>query len=315
MTGTFWEKSPSASLSRVEMLGGLCCLHLLARGVAKFFDLGQWAAILSCNNKRALELSSNHCRRIKPSANSADIRRSFRATKQGYIGGFKYVHIYGHMDQFLPWNQLMQQLNCVCDTLAKKVLSSAIISGYHDRPTQILPHEDVTLVIWGNKVTGDISTPLLFHASKELARNYLRTRTRDKWPNERFEEVDWEHLKLALKNKPDMYKVWRSKQTSGFCGTQVRVGKYSGEAFPDKRCPNCRRWEMAAHLMLCPDEDRTRLLIENVDELSKWLDTDSRTDPVLAYWIPKYILMRGDKPFSTLGYMSSNLKALAKSQD
>ncbi len=52
---------------------------------------------------------------------------------------------------------------------------SGIISGYHDRPTQILPHKDVTLVIWGNKVTGDICTPLRFHASKEVARNYLRT--------------------------------------------------------------------------------------------------------------------------------------------
>jgi hypothetical protein len=209
----------------------------------------------------------------------------------------------------------MQQLNCVCNTQAKKALSLAIISGYHDRPTQILPRKDIALVIWGNKVTGDISTPLCFHASKEVARNYLRTCTRDKWPNECFEEVDWEHLELALKNKPNMYKVWQSKQMSGFCGTRVRVGKYSGEAFPDERCPNCRRQEMAAHLMPCPDNDRTRLLIENVDKLSKWLDTDSRTDPELAYWIPKYILMRGDKPFSTLGYMSSKLKALAESQD
>jgi hypothetical protein len=40
MTGTFWEKNPSASLFRAEMLG-LCCLHLLARVVANFFDLGQ----------------------------------------------------------------------------------------------------------------------------------------------------------------------------------------------------------------------------------------------------------------------------------
>ncbi len=165
----------------------------------------------------------------------------------------------------------------------------AIISGYHDRPTQILPCEDVALVIWSNKATGNISTRLRFHASKELARNYLSTRTRGKWPNERFDEVDWEHLELALKNKADMYKVWRSKQTSGFCGTQVMVGMYSGEALPDKRCPNCRRRETVAHLS--PDDDRTRLLIENVDELSKWLDTDNRTDPELAYWIPKYILM------------------------
>jgi hypothetical protein len=221
------------------------------------------------------------------------------------------------MDQYLPWNKLnlMQQLNCVCNTLAKKALTNAIISGYHDRPTQLLPCKDVALVIWGTKVTGNISPLLRFHASKELARNYLQNCTRDKWPNERFDEVDWEHRKKALKNKANMYKIWRSKQTSGFCGAQAKVGMYSGESVPDERCPNCGRQETAAHLMLCPDNDRTRLLIENVDELSKWLDTDGRTDPELAYWIPKYILMQGDKPFSTMGYMSPKLKALAESQD
>ncbi len=169
MTGMFWEKSPSASSFRVGMLG-LCSLHLLARAVAEFFGTGQWEAVISCNNKRALELSSNHRRRIQPSAKCADIRRSFRATKQVFTGGFNYVHIYGHMDQFLSWSQIspMQQLNCVCDTLAKKAILTAIMSGYHNRPTQILPHQDVALVIWGNKATGNISTPLCYHASKKL---------------------------------------------------------------------------------------------------------------------------------------------------
>ncbi len=187
MTGTFWEKSPLASLFRAEMLV-LACLHLLARAVAQFFAISHWTAVISCNNKKALELSSHHCWQIRPSAKCADIRRSFRATKQTFIGGFKYVYIYGHMDQYLAWNNLslMQQLNCVCDTLAKRALMAAIISGYNDRPTQLLPREDVALVIWGNKVTGNISTPLRFHASKELARSYLRTRIRDKWTNERF---------------------------------------------------------------------------------------------------------------------------------
>jgi hypothetical protein len=165
------------------------------------------------------------------------------------------------MDQYLPWNKLnlMQHINCVCNTLAKKALTNAIISGYHDRPTQLLSCKDVALVIWGNKVTGDISPLLCFHASKELARNYLRNRTRDKWPNEHFDEVDWQHLKQALKYKANMYKILRSKQMSGFCGTRAKVGMYSGESVPDKRCPNCGRRETAAHLMLCPDNDRTRL--------------------------------------------------------
>jgi hypothetical protein len=66
------------------------------------------------------------------------------------------------MDQLLKGEQLTlpQQLNCVCDTLAKCLVTAAIHGGYHNRPTQLLPKEDVALVIWGNKITGDISPHL-----------------------------------------------------------------------------------------------------------------------------------------------------------
>jgi hypothetical protein len=173
----------------------------------------------------------------------------------------------------------------------------------------------VALVIWGNKVTGDISSPLRFHASKEVVQLHLRMRTKDKWSHDKFDAVDWEHLDLTLKNKPDMYKIWRSKQNLGFLGTRVQVGCYSGNACPDEQCPNCGRQETAMHIMLCPDEDCTKLLIENVDDLTEWMAQDNKTDPEILYWIPKYILMRGDKPLSEMGYMSPQFKALARSQD
>jgi len=130
------------------------------------------------------------------------------------------------MDKMLWWEQLSltQQLNCVCDTLAKRSITNTIASGYHDRSTQFLPREDVALVIWGNKITGDISPHLRFHASKAVARRYLASRPWNKWTTERFDAVDWEHLDMALKNKTDMYRIWRSKQHSGFCGTRVQVG-------------------------------------------------------------------------------------------
>jgi hypothetical protein len=67
--------------------------------------------------------------------------------------------------------------------------------------------------------------------------------------------------------------------------------------------------------MRYPDKDRTRLLIENADELEKWMETDGCTDPELIYWIPKYILMRNDKSFSHMGHMSAKMRALAESQD
>jgi hypothetical protein len=175
-----------------------------------------------------------------------------------------HVHVYGHMDQCLKREPLtlMQQLNCVCDTLAKKSITTAIIHRYHDRQSQLLPKEDVALVIWGTKITGNILPPLPFHASKEVARKYLATRKKDKWSNKGFNVVDCEHLGLALKNKGDLYKMWQSKQHLSFCGTRVQVGHYSGEPLPDKGYPNCGRRETAAHLMLCSDDNRTRLLVE-----------------------------------------------------
>jgi hypothetical protein len=100
-----------------------------------------------------------------------------------------------------------------------------------------------------------------------------------------------------------MYKIWRSKQNLGFCGTRVQVGLYSGTAWPDKRCPNCGHRETAAHLLIHPNEDRIQLLIKNTDELGKWLERDDITDSELSYWITKYMLMRGDKPFAEMGVM------------
>ena len=227
----------------------------------------------------------------------------------GFIGNFKYVHVYGHMDQYLEWEQLtlIQQLNCVCDNLAKWAITTATLPGYHSRQSQLIPKEDVVLIIWGNKVTGNISYPLRFHTSKEVVCQHLGMRRRDKWSNDKFNAVDWEHLDLALKNKTNLYKMWRSKQNLGFCGTRVQVGRFSGNASPDKRCPNCGCRETAIHLrieqlrklgkllkllpasyalswwMLCRDEDCMKLLTETVNKLVEWMTQDNRTNPEILY--------------------------------
>jgi hypothetical protein len=314
LVGSFWEKSPLASLYRAELLG-LCLLHLFALALSKFYKVSGWKATLGCDNLRALILSSKERRRIKPSAACSDIHRSFRSTKKNFTKCFKYQHVAGHMDKYLLWHQLslIQQLNCVCDTTAKAAVHSDLTTGYTSTPTQILPRQDISIVIWGNKITSNVSQPVQFHASKELARKLL-TDTK-KWPQEQFEEVDWEHLDLAMTSKSNMYKMWRSKQHTGFCGTRVQVGRYSDHECPDKKCPTCRHRETAEHIFTCPNEDRTRLLVEMTEDHSMWLNQEHLTDPKLAYWIPKYIMMRGNKPFASLGAMSPRMKALAINQD
>ncbi len=107
----------------------------------------------------------------------------------------------------------------------------------------------------------------------------------------------------------------QSKQHLGYCDMMVQVGRYFSELLLGKQSPNCGQRETAAHLMLCPDDNCTRLLVENVDELTTWMSQGNKSDTEILYWIPKYILMRGDKPLSMMGFMSPQFKALASSQD
>ncbi len=120
ITGSFWERSISATSYRAELLG-LCALHFLARAVAEFYELGGWTTTLCCNSKQALEKSSNNRSRIRPSVKCADIRHSLRTAKLLLRGSFHYVHVYRHMDRHLTWDQLTltQQLNCICNALEK----------------------------------------------------------------------------------------------------------------------------------------------------------------------------------------------------
>ncbi len=181
LVGSFWEKSSSASSYRAELLG-LCSLHLLAQALSEFYKVSGWDATLCCDNLRALQLSSQDRRRIKPSAACSDLHRSLHSMKNNFTGCFKYQHVVGHMDKYLLWHQLslVQQLNCLCDTTVKGTVQRAITTGYISTPTQMLPREDVAIVIWGNKITSDVSHPVRFHASKEVAQRILTdTKT---WP-------------------------------------------------------------------------------------------------------------------------------------
>ena len=132
------------------------------------------------------------------------------------------------MDKYLLWQQLslVQQLNCVCDTTTKGAVQRAITTGYIGTPTQLLPQEDVAIVIWGNKLTSNVSHPVRFHASKEIARDLLAD-TR-KWPRDRFDEVDWENLDLAMKSKNDMYKNGDPSSTRGFAAPGYRSANTPG---------------------------------------------------------------------------------------
>jgi hypothetical protein len=75
LVGSFWEKSPTASSYRAELLD-LCSLHLFALALSEFYKVSGWKATLGCDNLRTLIMSSNECQRIKPSTVCSDIHCS-----------------------------------------------------------------------------------------------------------------------------------------------------------------------------------------------------------------------------------------------
>ena len=178
---------------------------------------------------------------------------------------------------------------------------------------QLLPRQDAALIVGSVKVTGDIGEAIRFAKGIEEARDFLVGS--EKWSNEKFDEVDWRSLEKTLKKKNQGFKFWLAKQHSGFCGTKVQVGYYSGESEPDVKCPNCGEREDAAHLCCCPDEDRTRLLCEDADELESWMNKGEKTHYEIAYWVPRWIKCRGVRKLQEMGAMTGEMTMLAKSQD
>jgi hypothetical protein len=95
----------------------------------------------------------------------------------------------------------------------------------------------------------------------------------------------------------------------------VQVGYYLEQLNGDVGFPNCKAKETVAHMCVCLDEDRTRLLKENTNELEFWMTKYAKKDPEIGYWVPKYIKFRGARAFADMGMMSPQITALTKSQD
>ena len=75
------------------------------------------------------------------------------------------------------------------------------------------------------------------------------------------------------------------------------------------------RLKKTEHICAYPCEDRTLLFNENTEELGAWLFGNGRTEPQIAYWIPNFIIFRGNVTFSGTGDMSPEILVLQRSQD
>ncbi|MGB2419944.1 MAG: hypothetical protein ACPH9Z_07410, partial [Luminiphilus sp.] len=153
---------------------------------------------------------------------------------------FTYAWVESHQDRYKLWHQLTieQRLNCCCDTLAKRAVAEGMLGAQRDVSSQLLPRESVAVVINGVKQTSDVARDARFTLGMQEAERLYTTPPgpRDDrgrrsgrgglgWTKEAFRAVDWRRLDNCLSSKPQTYRQWLSKQSSGFCSTQHMVAR------------------------------------------------------------------------------------------
>ena len=315
---SFCEVSPRANSYRAELLG-LLSIHTFILALSKYFELLNKSTVnLRCDNKGALRTSSRTLVRIRPSSKCADILRCFRTVHNQLTDiHIHYAHVAAHMDDVLQWDDLTleQQLNVQCDLLAKRAVTTAahhFQEGHTFPITETLPLEQCAIYVNNHKLSSDISDPLRFECSKIQAKSFLCTRRG--WTALQFDQVDWKSLDTALSSKTMGFRIWLAKQHSNFCASRVQM--FRCKQSEDDKCPSCLlASENADHLCRCPNEERTQLLRDSTAELEKWMESNNNTHHELCYWIPKYIMCRGQVNFVDLGPMSPMIYAIAASQD
>jgi hypothetical protein len=297
MACSFAEFSPAASSYRAEALG-LYSIHAFIHAISVHYDLKSGRPDIYCDNDAALKEAQKRRKRIVTSATCADVFRGIRdISSQLPSLQWSYTWVKAHMDDVLDWQELTrpQQLNVMCDSLAKQAAEEAITQSEYrmeDLPSQLLPHENVAIFVSSVKQTSDPAEQIRYFCGKHVAKVFL-TSTMG-WSQQQFEEVDWENLHSCLQSKPDGFRTWLAKQHSNFCATRTQTQRWFGSE--DNKCPSCLTIEERAdHLCRCQDPGRRDLLVANTEELICWMSTGDNTHPDIIRWVESYILGQGRK--------------------
>ena len=172
-----------------------------------------------CDNQGALHKSEEVRRRIPVGASQADIKRAFRNVKHGLKAQLTYEWVESHQDRYKLWWQLPleQQLNCICDDLAKAAVRSSLGSTARTAPQLRLPRESAAVFIAGIKQTSDVAHDVRFQLSlveaerfytKPIGERLLDGRRRPGglgWSRAAFHTVDWHTLDSVLEPKAIIY--------------------------------------------------------------------------------------------------------------
>ena len=109
----------------------------------------------------------------------------------------------------------------------------------------------------------------------------------------RLEIQLYSDVKAAMKEFPEMFRVWVTKQVSHFCGTNRQLSRIDSTI--ENVCPSCGgKNETTSHITRCSEEGRTMMFKKSVAEIVAWLE-QKKTDESLTNLIEQYLLGRGKR--------------------
>eukprot|EP00956_Cyclotella_meneghiniana_P022163 scaffold41439_cov51-Cyclotella_meneghiniana.AAC.1 len=294
MEGSFYYVGEGAGSYRGELLG-LLAIHVFLSRLESFYGFidGGHRAQIACDNLSGLFKSKERRKKIPPGSKNADILRSLRRVHSSLKCQCAYVHVYGHQDKHKTWDQMsiLERLNYRCDELAKQAVKKGIHFSHIASPMtqQMLPMELVAVFHSVQKISGECGSEIRYQIGKVEARDFYITKLG--WYAAVFDNVDWTARDKVLSRKPDMFRMWVFKQSSGFISSGKNMRRWFGSEHT--QCPNCgTKDEDAQHLMHCPDPGRYALFREEVNKLTVRLEMN-HTDPILAKIISRYVMTRG----------------------
>ncbi|EJK68520.1 hypothetical protein THAOC_10290 [Thalassiosira oceanica] len=183
------------------------------------------------------------------------------------------------------------------DSLAKGVLKGGLRSGNVIDP--IFPFMYL-LITDGSESIASSPINTLYHKEGERTARQLYS-AKNILTGIQFDRVDWENFGRTTKTEflPNM-RAWYAKHIWKCNGSMSRLNLIDPIKYPCPSCPCCScPIEDKDHIILCPDEGRTKLYKDGVTKLDVWL-RQQRTDPLLRRLIRQYLSGRSQTTMMSL---------------
>ena len=313
--GTVVEHSLSADNYRGEILGGLM-VQLVLRAALSGHMPPYRPVHIDCDNKGVVSHGNTASKALRDKQPQADALRCFKRYVVDNVTLHRLEVVYrwvaSHQDDHKRRSELtlVEKINVVVDRLAKL----ALLAGVEDEQyiDSDFPFEPLRLVIDGKKATGSAYSAISedvgrrqarawYHAKKIIHRSF-------------FNLVWWQGVGRAMKSYPQLYRVWVTKHTSRFCGTNRQLARIDSSV--KNVCPSCGcRNESSTHLTRCSDPVRVQMFELTVGDLVTWMRS-TKVDGALVTLVRDYLLGRGRTSMTqVLGDRRSPLALLARTHD